>query len=129
MSSPLLSLAQLLATLRVLLWSREGALPRVSSLDGVHWQCVAVDPDTGEVRDDVSSAVSERSAEDAAALLLQRLHEEGLRADATVPDVRTLRDPFPTATLADGTAPYTVQCDPAELGADGRATDDVAEVA
>ena len=29
----------------------------------------------------------------------------------------------------EGTAPYTVQCDPAELGADGRATDDVAEVA
>ena len=117
---------QLVHALRRRVWRDFGAgeaLPRVVTIDLENYLCVVVDVEDGAGREDVPP-FSARSPRDAMEGLLgwyeARDVDAGLAA-RDLPDVSMLRD------LADGTAPYTVQCDPAELGADGR--DDVAEVA
>ena len=122
-----LSLPQLLDALTVCLWRAYGrgeVFPRVGTHDARRYTCVVTDSDDGAVRTDAPTVVSttERDAVEGMLALYEDADVDAALAEGT-PYVPTLRD------LADGTAPYTVQCDPAELGADGRATDDVAEVA
>jgi hypothetical protein len=136
---------QLITALRRRLWREYGAgevLPRILTSDLENYLCVVVDLADGAVRED-APPFSSPSARDAVEGMLGYYEDKdvaaGLAAGDALPDVATLADPFPTArvpggdalpdvaTLADpfptatlGDAPYTVQVDPAELGADAR---------
>ena len=127
-----LSLPELYAALRVRLWREYGpgeVLAHCGSDDGVHYTCVVVDVEDRAVRTDAPTYVS-TTERDAVEAFLAHYEREDVgvvfEGDEELLAVKTLRDPFPTASLGD--APYTVQCDPAELGADGR-DDARAEVA
>ncbi len=129
MSSPLLSL---LVELTTLLVTHFAALPEVRRRRSGLYRCIARDERGRRVLH-----LPEGRGETATAAV-----EEMLRAFAEALPWEPWYVPTgPVAHAAtdgacgcddgthaeEGTAPYTVQCDPAELGADGR--DDVAEVA
>lgn len=72
-----------------------GAVPKVSTLDGETWQCLAVDVETLSHADALPTGVAS-SAEGAASMMLDALHDAGLEADEIrAANLRTLRDAFP----------------------------------
>ena len=119
-----LTLAQLLATLKVLLWRRFEARPYVGTEDGETYECIALDLD-GAHRDDLPTNVAP-TAYEAVQGMLDALHELDLvtaaraeensaalvaadaeRADESGP--RTLADGVPTAYVSPDGPAFTVQ--------------------
>ena len=95
MSTPKIPLASLLAALRAIT-APLGAVPRVSSIDGIHWQCLAMDLETSEHADALPCGV-DTSPEGAADMMLQALHASGLTEGSSERDglLRTLATHFP----------------------------------
>lgn len=119
-----LTLAQLLRTLRVLLWRRFEARPYVGTGDAEHYECIALDPD-GSHRTDLPTVTGPTDV-DAVQGMLDALHELDLvtaeraeensaalvaadaeRADASGP--RTLAGDVPTAFIDPDGPSFTVQ--------------------
>ncbi len=119
-----LTLAELLRTLRVLLWRRFEARPYVGTGDAETYECIVLDPD-GSHRTDLPTATGPTDV-DAVQGMLDALHELDLvtaaraeedsaalvaadaeRADENAP--RTLADPIPTAFIDPDGPSFTVQ--------------------
>lgn len=88
-------LATLLGAARAVAWSRWGAIVRLSTLDGLHWQLVIVDADdTTTLVEGAPSAASGEPA-DAVELWLAIVHDEAAEASPELAAPRTLADLFP----------------------------------
>jgi len=109
-----LTLAQLLATLKVLLWRRFEARPYVGTEDGETYECIALDldgaPTAYEAVQGMLDALHEldlvtaaRAEENSAALVAA----DAERADESGP--RTLADGVPTAYVSPDGPAFTVQ--------------------